>query len=213
MNEKEIIHVIIAIIILSIVISFTELIQTNFYYLGTAIIFASIIIITNVLGKKVAASFLDASVEHSILSWSRYGFKPDWHLKKEIPSGAILPLVFSAFSLGYIKVMAILTYDTSALKRRAAKRFGHYSYTEMTDFHTALVGAGGIVITLLLAFITYWTGPETLARMAAFYAFWNMIPVSKFDGTQIYFGSRVLWTILTLITLLFAAYAIFTGIY
>ena len=105
--------------------------------------------------------------------------------------------------------MTILTYNTTALKRRAAKRFGYYSFAEMTDWHNALIGAAGIIVMLLLSFVSYWIPTlEPLARLAAFYAFFNMIPFSKLDGSQIYFGSRILWYALAIITLIFASYAL-----
>jgi Zn-dependent protease len=94
------------------------------------------------------------------------------------------------------------------MKVRAAKRFGFYSYSELTDFHNALIGAGGIIALLILSFISYFPGFEYLSRIAAFYAFWNMIPISKLDGTQIFFGSRALWTALAIITIIFTAYAL-----
>ncbi|NCO11324.1 hypothetical protein CO038_03005 [Candidatus Pacearchaeota archaeon CG_4_9_14_0_2_um_filter_39_13] len=215
MNEKESIHLIIAIILLAIVISFKEMVlDSNFLYFGIALLFSFIIILVNVTSKKVMAGWLDASVEHRIWFWKRFGFKPHRHLKKEIPLGAIIPLIFSAFSLGFIKIMSILTYETSALKRRAARRQGYYSYTEMTDFHISLIGAAGILGVLVLSFISYWFQPlEELARIAAFYAFWNMIPVSKLDGTHILFGSKVIWTILAAITLVFTIFAILLGFY
>ncbi len=210
MKEREIIHIIIAILVLAIVISFSELVTLDFSYLGTGILFAFIVIGVNLLAKKFVANMLDSDVENSLWFWSRYGFRPNASLKKEIPLGIILPILLTAFSAGLIKITTILTYETSALKRRAAKRFGYYSFTEMTDWHIALIGASGIVATLALSFITYWIPSlEALARIAAFYAFFNMIPFSKLDGAQIFYGSRVLWTTLAIIAAIFTGYALF----
>ena len=132
-------------------------------------------------------------------------------INKSIFAGVLIPIFVAIVSLGTIKLMTVLTYETRALKRRAAKRFGPYSFTEMTDFHNALVGAAGIIACLAITFITYWLpfpGTEIIAKMATFYAFFNLIPFSKLDGSQIYFGSRVLWSVLTIITLIFMMYAI-----
>jgi len=209
MDKKEIINLILAILILGVIFSFSELISSNFSYLGTGILFAFLIISTNILAKKLMASKLDANVKHEIWHWQRFGYKPHHHLTKPIPLGAILPLFISTFSLGVIKFTTILTYETSALKRRAAKRFGHYSFTEMTDKHNAFIGAAGILTTLLLSFITYWIpGLEELARMSAFYAFWNLVPISKLDGCQIIFGNKTLWTFLAIIAVIFTGYAL-----
>jgi len=208
MKQTELLHILIAIILLAIIIGFESILTLNSTKIGLAFLFAFILIATNILVKKWAAHSLDAGVEHKIWHWSRFGFRPHWHLKKEIPLGVILPLVVTAFSVGTIKVMTLLTYETTALKKRAARRFGHYSFTEMTEWHNALVGTAGIIAILLISFIAYWIpGIESLAKIAAFYAFWNLIPFSKLDGSQIFFGSRLVWIILATITLIFVSYA------
>ncbi len=209
MNQKEIIQIIIAILTLTIVVGFRQIISLNFNYLGFLLLFSSIIILVNILAKKIIARNLDADVEHEIWKWSRYGFRPSHHLDSQIPIGIILPLFITIFSLGAINLTTLLTYETHALKRRAAKRFGPYSFTEMTDFHNALVGAAGIISVLIVAIVGYWFQPiAEISKIAAFYAFFNMIPISKLDGSQIFFGSRVLWSILAVITMIFTAYAL-----
>jgi len=182
MKQSELLHIIFAIIVLSIVIGFESILELDSARLGIAILFAAVIITLNIGAKKIMASWLDSDVEHRIWQWSRYGLKPGWHTKTAVPMGVILPIIITIFSVGIIKFMAILTYETKALKRRAAKRFGYYSFTEMTDLHNSLIGTAGIIIILLLSFVSYWiSGLEFLARMAALYAFFNMIPFSKLD--------------------------------
>ncbi len=203
-NQREIISLGIALITLTIVISFKQVIAGNLLYLGTAILYAALVIGINVVAKKAAARSLDADVEHDVWYGSRYGLKPGARLSKGIPLGVIIPLCITAFSLGIGKCMTFLTYETSALKQRAAKRFGFYSFTEMTDWHNALVGAAGIVGVLALAIIAYLIPSlEGLPSIAIYYAFWNMIPWSKLDGAQIAMGSRILYTALALITFVF----------
>ncbi len=201
-TSREITHSLIAVIILTIVISFSTLIKGDVTPLPAALLFAALIILVSIGSKKIASSSLDAEVEHELWFWSRYGFKPGWHITPRAPFGVIVPLFFTAFSIGIVKCMTFLTYETTALKRRAARRFGFYSFTEMTDWHNALIGAAGIVGILLLAVISYSIpGLEGLPTLSIYYAFWNMIPFSKLDGTQILFGSKVLYTALALITL------------
>ena len=91
------------------------------------------------------------------------------------------------------------------MKRRAAKRFGNYSFTGLTENHIALIGAAGIVFALLLSVVIYFLpfNLEYFAIIAAFYAFFNMIPISKLDGAQIFFGSLTLWVALALIVCVF----------
>lgn len=209
MKNSELLQIFIAIITLSIVTGFNSISHLDYNSLGLAIIFSTIIILANVFGKEIMANKLDAGVEHSIWQWKRYGIHPISHLKKSISAGVIFPIFISVISLGSVKLMTILSYETRALKRRASRRFGPFSFTEMTDSHTALIGASGIVAVLLVSFLGYWIeGFENLSRLAAFYAFYNLIPFSKLDGTQIYFGSRVLWSTLAIITLIFTSYAL-----
>lgn len=210
MKQKEITQIIIAILVLGFVAGFVDLIQGDLNSFSIVLVFAAIIISVNILSKKFMASRLDADVEHEIWKMDRYWLNPGDKLKGLVNAGVIIPFFITIVTLGTIKLMTILTYETRALKRRAAKRFGPYSFTEMTDWHNALVGSAGIISALLITFITYWIpGSEwiILSRMATFYAFFNMIPFSKLDGSQIYFGSRVLWSVLAVITLIFMLYA------
>ena len=208
MRTKETVQIIIAIIILAAVICFSSLFDNTPTSISTALIFSVLIIGVSVAAKKLFAYLLDATVEHEIWKVSRYGWKPHNYFKTPVPAGAIVPLFFSIFSLGYLKLMTLLTYETGALKERAARRFGFYSYTEMTDWHNALIGAAGILGVLILSIVSYLVpGSDALWRLAAYYAFWNMIPVSNLDGTQIFFGSRILWSTLAVVTTIFAVYA------
>ncbi len=210
MKDKEIIHIILAIVTLGIVYGLNEIIQADFKALSIIIVFSAIIIGVNILSKKAIASRLDADVEHEIWQVKRFGFHPGDNFKKSISAGILIPLFVTIVTLGSINMMTIMTYETRALKRRAAKRFGPYSFTEMTDHHNALVGAAGIIGCLLITFISYWIPGDlwsTIGKMATLYAFYNMIPISKLDGSQIYFGSRVLWSVLAAITLIFLLYA------
>ncbi len=109
-----------------------------------------------------------------------------------------------------IKFPAILVYETTALKRRAAKRFGVFSHTEVTEWHHALIGAAGIIAAFLIAIITYFLPAnfEYLAKIAIYYGFVNLLPLSKMDGAQIFFGSRVLYTALAVIATIFLLVAL-----
>jgi Zn-dependent protease len=210
MKEKEIIQIIVAIAILGLISGFVELINGDIKTFSIIMGAGAIIIAINILSKKTIASRLDADVEHEVWKMERFWFNPSDKLKKSVVAGAIIPLFITIVTLGSIKLMTILTYETRALKRRAARRFGPYSFTEMTDYHNALVGATGIISVLLITFITYWLPGDfwsIIGKMATFYAFFNMVPFSKLDGSQIYFGSRVLWSVLAVITLIFMMYA------
>ncbi len=210
MKQSELLHIIIAILVLTLVASFSFLLKQQWNQALITLLFSIIIISISLSAKKLTAYLLDSNVEHEIWEMSRYGLGKREYFKKPIPAGIIFPSLLTILSLGIIKFMPILTYETRALKHRAAKRFGFYSYTEITDWHHALIGAAGIFAILLLSLITYLlpVNLEYLAKISAYYAFWNLLPISKLDGAQIFFGSRVLWTILATITAIFVFLAL-----
>lgn len=212
METKELSHILVAFIVFTIISSALALFEQDWNQFGWIALFCAIILIVNIGAKKIMAYSLDAGIEHELWTMERFGLKAHYHVKKYmpegVPTGIILPLLISFFSLGMAKLPAFLTYETKALTHRAAKRFGIRSWSEMTDWHNGIIGAAGIIAVLALSFISYFPGYEYLAKLAAYYAFANMIPISKLDGTQIFFGSRVLYSVLAALTLIFFAYAI-----
>src|SRR3989344_2890104 len=116
MADQEILHMFIAILVFAAILAFKPAIDQNIPGIGLAFLFAAIIIIVSIAGKKIMAYLLDADVKHKVWMFSRYGYKPNWHLETPVPAGIILPLFFSFFSLGLLKIPAILEYETSALK-------------------------------------------------------------------------------------------------
>ncbi len=208
MKSSELAQIGAALVVMTLVAGFPLMQTSGLQGFLEALLFSAIILVFAVLGKKIMAFMLDADVEHELWKFRRYGFKSHYYLPKPIPIGIILPLFFTVFSLGVIKFLAVLTYETTALKHRAARRFGFYSYTEMTDWHNALIGAGGIVAVLVVSFVSYFPGLEYLSKIAAFYAFSNMLPISKLDGAQIFFGSRPLYAALAVSTLIFFIYGL-----
>jgi len=209
MELKEIKNLLAAFIVLSIVAGFSFALKSDWNGFAYACVFSLVILFVAVSSKKIMAFWLNADVVHEIWQFQRYGFKPHWRLKKPIPGGIILPLFLSLFSLGFFKFPIILNYETVASKYRAAKRFGFYSFTEMTEWHNSLIGAASIVSMFVLAILAYFFDFGYLAGLAAYYAFANMVPISKSDGSQIFFGSRVLYAILAVISIIFLGYALF----
>jgi len=206
MERRELAHIFVAILLMFIVAGLGFIIDGDAEKISQVFVFSFFVVGLPVFVKKAVAYLLDSSVEHKIWSVYYFGVRDKDHFKKEQPFGIILPLLLSAFSLGVVKCMTFLSYETSALKHRAAKRFGYYSYTEMTDWHNGLIGATGIVSLFFLGFISYLAGFEYLTKMAVYYAFFNILPVSNLDGTQIFFGSRIIWTVLAAVSLIFALY-------
>lgn len=212
MKEREWADVFIAILLMFLIAGLPSL--TRFEPLEMTQVFVSAIVIIGgtVLLRKAFGYSLDADVKHKTWSLYRYGIRPSQHFPVPLPFGIIVPAFFAflGFLARYpLMVFTFLTYETRALKHRAAKRFGHYSYTEMTDWHIALIGAVGIVIPLILSLIGYLANFEVMAKLAAYYAFWNMVPFGDLDGMHILFGNKVLYAVLGITTIIFTLYATF----
>lgn len=207
MRLSELVHILVAILIIFLVSSFTFILKGNYILLAQIFLFSIIIMFVSVFSKKAMAYSLDSNVEHEIWQ-SAFELTPQ-KSAKEYPAGVIVPILLSLITLGKLKFLALLTYEARALKHRAAKRFGYYSFTELTDWHNGLIGAAGIFSILFLSAVAYLSGYEYLAKISTFYAFWNLLPISKLDGTQIFFGSKILYSLLAIITLIFTAYSLF----
>jgi len=201
-KSKELFPIAIITLILAVIIS---LLQTwnYFFYILIAIF---IIIIANILAKKIASYYLDSEIEIKLWDIKRFGFRPENRLKNAFPAGAFFPIILSAFSAGILNWMACLTFEVKPKIYRAAKRHGLYSFSEMTEYHLGLIAAAGILINLFLAIVGYFLGFPLFAKLNVYYALFNMIPISDLDGNKIFFGSLILWTFLATITLIGLAY-------
>lgn len=204
-NKKEVAIIGIISIILAFIFSFTKETSSFFYFFG-AIFF---IILINSIAKKISSYYLDSEIEIRLWEVKRYGFKPHKHFKKSFPSGILFPLITALASLGYFIWMASIIFEVKPKIYRAAKRFGLYSFSEMTEHHIGLIAASGVLINLFFALIGYLVGFSDFAKLNIFYAFFNIIPLSDLDGNKIFFGSVVLWSFLAALILIGLGYVFF----
>jgi len=98
--------------------------------------------------------------------------------------------------------MASLIFEVKPKVYRAAKRYGLYKFSEMTEYHIGLIAASGIAVNILLGIIGYLINFPLFAKLNIYYALFNLIPISELDGNKIFFGSFVLWCFLASIVLL-----------
>jgi len=203
-TSKEILTIIFAAIILALAVSFPEISQG--IILSTAVISFLIIITLNVLAKKIMAYYFEAKVKTKFWTWYRFWFTKRGHFKKPIPM-LWLPLLISFISQGLFYWFGILEFDVEAKTERVSKRHGLYRFSEMTDWHIALIATAGIFVNLILAVIGYITGFETFATLNIYFAAWSIIPLSNLDGTKILFGSKILWFTLLIIISIFLGYS------
>lgn len=200
LNQKEIISIIIATLILAFSIS---LIQSWQIFLTIAGIVLLILLI-NISAKKIIGYLVDSEVEIKLWEIERYGFKSHHYFKKPIPAGLILPLVSKVFffMLGNFVWMASLIFEVKPRIYRVAKRHGLYSFSEMTEYHIGIIAAGGIVANLICAVIAYFINQPDFARISIYFTLFNMIPASDLDGNKIFFGSFVMWSFLAALVLI-----------
>lgn len=199
---KEAGSIILAIVILAFANSFT-----NFDMFLKSLIFFAIILIIYIASKKAAAFYLDCREETKIWMFQRFGFSEKNYLKSAFPIGIILPFILTVLSLGWIKWFAVLQSDISGTSTRAVRKHDFYSYSELTEWHLALISAAGVVSMFIVALISYLLNYPELSRLCIYYLAFNMIPIGKLDGTKVFFGSRALFTILWVLTALGLVYA------
>lgn len=200
-TKKEAVSVGVIMLILGFLSSVRDI---GFFPAALFVVFLTIL--ANLAAKKIAAYYYESEIEAKIWETYRYGLfsalsggffaHPSKEFKRPIELGAIVPLIFSALTLGYFTWFGSLTFDVKPKISRAAKRHGLYSFSEMTEMHIGYIAAAGIFINLILAAAGYLAGFSTFAQMNAYYAFFNMLPISELDGNKIFFGNIVLWSFL-----------------
>jgi len=170
-----------------------------------------IVVIGNVFAKKLMAYRLDSEIEMKVWEVGKFGFTQDKNAKKPFPLGAILPLISKIilFPFKSFVWMACLVFDIKPRIYRGAKRHGLYTFSEITESHIGLIAAAGIIINLILAVVGYFAGFNLFARLNIYYAFFNMLPVSEFDGNKIFFGNLIFWSFLASLVLIGMLLAIF----
>jgi Zn-dependent protease len=203
MNIKEISFIVLVSIVLAFAITLLSSLNSFFYFF----LIVLILILINVLAKKITAFFLESKIEVKLWEVSRYGFKPSSSFNKPVPAGVIAPLVIAFITLGRIYWLASLVFEVKVKTSRAAKKWGTYAFSEMTEGHIGIIAGAGILATLVFALIGYLLGFEDFARISIFFAFFNMLPISDLDGNKIFFGSIVFWSFLAALTLIGLGYA------
>jgi len=201
LNTKEIA----SIIVIAIILGFTFSALDNLKTLPFLIISIIIVILINVLAKKVAAFHYDSEVEIKIWEMQRYGYKPQYKFKRPFPAGAAFPIIATAFTFGYFQWLACLVFDVKAKIHRSARRHGLYRFSEMTEDHIGYIAAAGIFANLIIAGLAYFLNLPSQMNFVAlniYYATYNLIPFSDLDGNKIFFGNLVLWVFLATISLI-----------
>ena len=64
-------------------------------------------------------------------------------------------------------------------------------------------------MNLVLAVVAYIIGQPDLARYSIYFSVWNLLHLGQLDGTKIFFGSRILWVVLFILSLIGLSLAFF----
>jgi len=193
-NKKEIIIIVISVLIFAYVTSFSSLSLNKFII---SCLFAAIILLTNIFAKKLMAWKRGYSAETNFWHMQRYGIYPQNKFKHPAPLGVILPIIFSIISLGGIKFLALTETKIEKTKARTKYRF---LYEERDVWR--ILGCG-VLANLVLTILGLYLNLPELAKYSAYFAFWNMLPISQLDGNKMLFSSKLVWLILTILSVLF----------
>lgn len=199
---REILVVILASVIIALTISLKD--SSLLFY---ALVSFLIIIVLNVVVKKIVAYYLEADLKTKLWSVYQYGFRKASHFKVPLPM-VWLPLVIGFLSRGFFWWLGILEFDLEPRTERVSRRHGLYRFSEITEWHLAVIAVFGVVANLVIALIGYLTGFEQFARFSIYFAAWNLIPFSSLDGSKVFFGSKALWIVISVITAIFLGYAL-----
>ncbi len=195
--SQEIIAIILAIVFLTIGFNYK-----NTEPLIILFLFLSITIFTNVIIKKITGVLHESDVIHSIWTINHIGFSKKSKLKTPLPM-IWFPLFVSFFTSGFFQWMPILTFNVEPKPERASKRHGIYRFSEITEHDLSIIVFWGIFANLILSIISYLLGFELLSKFNTYYAISSVIPISRLDGSKLFFGNRILWAITTVVTFIF----------
>ncbi|MEM3112895.1 MAG: hypothetical protein QXI33_00530 [Candidatus Pacearchaeota archaeon] len=210
-KKEESYHILFAIIVLTFAVVYGQALNQTLTYitLFLSLIFISIILVGNILTKKISAYYFESELYVKIWMWERYGFKRHEYLNTPIPLGILLSAIIALITKGFFIFMAVLESDAEGTSARASKRHGIYRFTELTENNLGMILASGVVFNLLLAVFAYLADLSLLGRWSIFYAAYSLLPFGSLDGTKIFFGNRVVWFTLAVITSIFLSYVLF----
>lgn len=183
-TKKEVLVIFLAAIILGYIEAFTKFTWINwliFSGLGLAIV------AIHVFGQKLCATIFDSDTETSLWKMDRFGFTPGGHFRKSIPSGLLVPLAALLISFGYFKFMTLITFEASPLPHKIKP------FSNITEYQLGVIALSGSIANMIVAFISFLFGFNEFAILNISFALFSLIPFSTFDGTKVFFGSRLLW--------------------
>lgn len=158
----------------------------------------SLIILANLLVKKVSAYYLEVRTKMSVWDWQQYWFAERHKFPRPIPIGIVLPIIISLYSYGLVRWLGVLETNFEAKITKAARKRKAWSYPGLRELDVALICFAGFVINIILAFIFIGFSPE-VSKLALAYTLFNLIPLGKLDGMRLAMSNRALYLITILV--------------
>lgn len=179
-SEKT--SIIISILVLTLVVSTT--VGSIPKYLGII----SLVIILNIIGKKVSAHYLEIETKSEIWDFQRYWFAERHKFSNPLPIGIVFPIILGIFTYGRLKWLAILQTDFKAkMTKKIRKKKG--SFAEVSELNVATILFFGFLSNIILALLFFKLSPE-IAKISLLYAFFNLVPLGKLDGMKMALSSK-----------------------
>lgn len=164
-------------------------------YLG---IFA-LVVLVNLAAKKIAGYYTEIDVKAELWEFRRYWFAERHKLSKPFPLGIVLPLFLFIFSYGTLKWLAVTQteFKEKPTKQIRKRKGWSWSYPYLRDLDVAAICFAGIISNIALALIAF-SFSKSIANISILYAFFNLLPLGKLDGTKLFFSSRGIYFITVL---------------
>ena len=193
-----------AVIISTLMIAFASTLIETWGLFFSALLAVFLVLIINVLAKKISGFYLESIVDIRLWEIRRWGVRPWQKFRNSFPIGAFLPVISKIFlfPLNGLVWTASLVFDVRPSVHRAVRRHGAYTFSEMTESHTGVIAAWGIIANLFFALLGYILNFPLFTQFNLWYAFFNMIPISNLDGSKIFFGKPLLWYVLGVLSLI-----------
>jgi len=217
---KEIAHILVASLVLAFAITLLETKEMFLFIL----ISVFIIILINILVKKITAYYLESEIETRLWEIESMGLlgaltggavHPSQKFRYPFQAGIFFPIISKLifFSINSFVWMAALTFDVKTKIYKSAKRHNSiYSFSEITEYQIGVIATMGLIANLVFAGIGYLFAlpPEmNFVKLSIVYVFFNLLPLSTLDGNKIYFGNDIMWYTLEIFSLVGLGYAFF----
>lgn len=211
LTKKEIFAILTATLSIGTIVSIgVESIEEwqNFFFISIGTVF--LVIIINIIAKKIIATHFESKIKISLWEFSRFlfynpiskklkNYKPHQKIKKPFPAGFFMPLIVKFLSAGLLNWMASLTFDVKGTIYRTARKHSMYQYSEVTEGEMAWIAFAGIFANLIFAILGYMINMPLFSKLNLTYAFYNTIPIGNLDGIKLFFGKKELFWVTAII--------------